>query len=156
GRSWFRYHHLFADLLQLELRRTEPDQVAGLHRAAARWFAVRGYPVEAVGHAQAAEDWALAARVLADYWPGLYLDRQAAVVHGLLGSCPAGRVVADAELAAVAAGDELARGSLEVAEWYLALAERAPVPEGHHGQAQLLVGIIRLLLARQRGNRSVV
>src|SRR5215472_17210732 len=34
-RSWFRYHHLFADLLQLELRRTEPDQVAGLHRAAA-------------------------------------------------------------------------------------------------------------------------
>src|SRR6516164_5687210 len=31
GRSWFRYHHLFADLLQLELRRTEPDQVAGLH-----------------------------------------------------------------------------------------------------------------------------
>src|SRR5215470_8026462 len=31
GRSWFRYHHLFADLLQLELRRTEPDQVAALH-----------------------------------------------------------------------------------------------------------------------------
>src|SRR5262249_56044382 len=38
GRSWFRYHHLFADLLQLELRRTEPDQVAGLHRAAAGWL----------------------------------------------------------------------------------------------------------------------
>src|SRR5499433_3275793 len=50
--------------VQQELGRTEPDQVAGLHRAAARWFAVRGYPVEAVGHAQAAEDWALAARVL--------------------------------------------------------------------------------------------
>src|SRR5215471_100721 len=48
GRSWFRYHHLFADLLQLELRRAEPDQVAGLHRAAAKWFAGRGYPVEAV------------------------------------------------------------------------------------------------------------
>src|SRR5262249_11932389 len=42
GRSWFRYHHLFADLLQLQLRRTEPDQVAGLHRAATGWFAGHG------------------------------------------------------------------------------------------------------------------
>ena len=53
ARSWFRYHHLFADLLQLELRRTEPDEVAGLHRAAAGWFAGHGYPVEAIRHAQA-------------------------------------------------------------------------------------------------------
>src|SRR5215469_6485238 len=45
GRSWFRYHHLFADLLQLELRRTEPDQVAVLHRDAAGWFAGHGFPV---------------------------------------------------------------------------------------------------------------
>jgi LuxR family maltose regulon positive regulatory protein len=42
GRSWFRYHHLFADLLQLELRRTEPDQVVGLHLAAAGWLAGHG------------------------------------------------------------------------------------------------------------------
>src|SRR5262245_2106706 len=156
GRSWFRYHRLFADLLQLELRRTEPDQVAGLHRAAARWLAGHGYPVEAVGHAQAAQDWGLAARVLAGHWPGLSLDGQAAVIHELLAGFPAGQLVADAELAAVAAGDELARGSLEAAEWHLALAERAPVPEGRQAQAQLLVGMVRLLLARQRGNRSVV
>src|SRR5262249_11049024 len=45
GRSWFRYHHLFADLLQLELRRAEPDQVARWHRAAAGWLAGHGYPV---------------------------------------------------------------------------------------------------------------
>src|SRR5215831_9170065 len=38
-RFWFRYHHLFADLLQLELRRTAPGEVAMLHRAAAGWFA---------------------------------------------------------------------------------------------------------------------
>src|SRR5262245_25240026 len=158
GRSWFRYHHLFADLLQLELRRTEPDQVAGLHRAAAGWFAGHGYPVEAVRHAQAAQDWGLAARVLAGHWPGLHLDGQAAVIHELLGGFPAGASAADAELAAVAAGDELARGSLEAAEWHLALAERGSplVPEGRRGQAQLLVGMVRLLLARQRGNRPVV
>src|SRR6516164_2542624 len=129
GRSWFRYHHLFADLLQLELRRAEPDQVAVLHEMAAGWFAGHGYPVEAVRHAQAAQDWDLAARVLADNWPGLYLDGQAATVHGLLARFPAEARAADAELAAVAAGDELARGSLEAAERYLGLAERASVPD---------------------------
>jgi LuxR family maltose regulon positive regulatory protein len=47
-RSWFRYHPLFADLLQLELRRTESAELAALHDAAARWYAEHGYPVEAV------------------------------------------------------------------------------------------------------------
>ena len=158
GRSWFRYHHLFADLLQLEVRRAEPDQVAGLHRAAARWFAGHGYPVEAVRHAQAAQDWDRAGRLLADRWPGLYLDGQAAVIHELLAGFPAEALVVDAELAAVAAGDELARGSLEAAGRYLALAERASasVPDGRAGQAQLLLGMVRLLLARQRGDRQAV
>jgi len=158
GRSWFRYHHLFADLLQLQLRRTEPDQVAVLHQAAARWFAGHGYPVEAVRHAQAAHDWDLAGRLLADRWPGLYLDGQAAVIHELLAGFPAERLVADAELAAVAAGDEAASGSLEAAGRYLGLSERgsALVPEGRQGQAQLLVGMVRLLLARQRGDRPAV
>jgi LuxR family transcriptional regulator, maltose regulon positive regulatory protein len=156
ARSWFRYHYLFADLLQLELRRTARDQVAGLHRAAAGWFAGHGDPVAAVRHAQAARDWELAARLLAGHWPGLYLDGQAAVIHELLAGFPARASEADAELAAVAAGDELARGSLEAAGRYLGLAEQAPVPEGRHGQAQLLLGIVRLLHARQRGNRPAV
>jgi LuxR family transcriptional regulator, maltose regulon positive regulatory protein len=56
ARSWFRYHHLFADLLQLELRRTEPGKVATLHELAAGWFADHAFPVEAVRHAQAAQD----------------------------------------------------------------------------------------------------
>jgi LuxR family transcriptional regulator, maltose regulon positive regulatory protein len=158
GRSWFRYHHLFADLLQLELRRAEADQVAGLHQAAAGWLAGHGYPVEAIRHAQAAQDWDLARHLLTDRWPGLYLDGQAAVIHDLVAGFPAGQLVADAELAAVAAGDELARGSLEAAERYLGLAERglASVPEERQGQAQLLAGIIRLLAARQRGNLPAV
>jgi LuxR family transcriptional regulator, maltose regulon positive regulatory protein len=157
-RSWFRYHHLFADLLHLQLRRTEPGEVAALHRKAADWLAGHGYPVEAVRHAQAAQDWRLAARMLAGHWPGLYLDGQAAVIHELLAGFPAGASAADAELAAVAAGDELARGSLEAAERYLGLAERgsASVPEDRRGQAQLLLGIVRLLGARQRGNRPAV
>ena len=158
ARSWFRYHHLFADLLQLELRRTAPEEVAGLHRAAAGWFAGHVFPVEAIRHAQQARDWGLAARLLADHWPGLHLDGQDAATHELLARFPAGASAADAELAAVAAGDELARGSLEAAERYLGLAERgsASVPTGRRAQLDVLPGIVRLLLARQRGNLPAV
>ena len=74
-RSWFRYHQLFADLLQLELRRSEPAEITALHGAAAGWFAGHGYPVEAVRHAQAAQDWGLAARLLSDHWLGLVPGR---------------------------------------------------------------------------------
>ena len=125
ARSWFRYHHLFAGLLQLELRRTAPGEVAALHeRAAAAGLPEHGFPVEAIRHAQAARDWGLAARLLADHWPGLYLGGQAATTHELLAGFPAEARAADAELAALAAADELAQGSLEAAERYLALAER--------------------------------
>src|SRR6516162_5668543 len=158
ARSWFRYHHLFADLLQLQLRRAEPDQVAGLHRAAAGWFAGHGYPVEGVRHAQAAQDWGLAAGLLADHWYSLQLDGQAATTHELLAGFPAGARRADAELAALMAADELAHGALEAAERYLGLAERgmASVPDARRAQAQLLLGMTRLVLARQRWNLQAV
>ena len=158
ARSWFRYHRLFAGLLQLELRRTAPGEVIGLHRTAAQWFAEHGFPVEAIRHAQAGQDWALAVRLLADHWPGLLLDGQAATAHALLAAFPADAPAADAGLATVAAADQLAWGSLEAAEWYVMLAERGStaVPAGQHARAQLLLGVVRLLLARQRGNLPAV
>ena len=158
GRFWFRYHQMFADLLQLELRRTAPGEVTGLHQVAAHWLAGHGYPVEAIGQAQAARDWGLAARLLSDHWPGLYLGGQAATIHALLAGFPAGPKAADAELAGLVAGDELARGSLEEAERFLGLAARgsASVPAGRRAQWQVLIGVVRLLLARQRGNLEAV
>jgi LuxR family maltose regulon positive regulatory protein len=164
ARSWFRYHHLFADLLQLELRRTEPSEVAALHELAAGWFAGRGFAVEAIRHAQAARDWGRAARLLADHWPGLHLAGRTATVHALLTGFPAEARASDAELAALTAADELAHGSLEAAERYLGLAERglegvfgsAPVPAGRRGQALVLLVVVRLLVARQQGNPPAV
>jgi LuxR family transcriptional regulator, maltose regulon positive regulatory protein len=157
-RSWFRYHHLFADLLQLELRRTEPGEVAALHELAAAWFAGHGHAVEAIRHAQGARDWGLAARLLADHWPGLQLGGQAATVHVLLAGFPAEARAADAELAALVAADELARGSLQEAERFLGLATRGSpsVPAERRGQAQVLLGVVRLLLARRHGNLPAV
>ena len=141
ARSWFRYHHLFADLLQLELRRTAPGEVTALHQAATSWFAGHGHPVEAVRHAQAAQDWRLASRLLADHWPTLQLGGQAATGHELLAGFPADAAATDAELAVLIAADELAQGSLEAAEGYLGLAARASatVPVDRHEQLQILL-----------------
>jgi len=62
-RSWFRYHRLFAELLQRELRCSAPGELPALHQAAARWYAEHGHVAEAVRHAQAAQDWELAVRL---------------------------------------------------------------------------------------------
>src|SRR6266568_4607071 len=158
SRSWFRYHQMFVGLLQLELRRAASDEVAALHRTAADWLAEHGYSVEAIRQAQAARDWGLAAWLLADHWPGLHLDGRAAATHELLTGFPASVRAADARLAAVAAADELAYGSLEAAERYLGLAERrtASVPDARRVRAQLLLGIARLLVVRQRGDLPTV
>ena len=159
ARSWFRYRHLFADLLALELRRrTAPNEVIALHQAAANWFAEHESPVDAIQHAQAAEDWGLAARLLADHWPGLYMDGQAAIVHPFLARFPAQVIAADAELAAVMTADEVAQGSLALAERRLQLATResASIPAGRRARVQLLLGVVRLLITRQHGNLPAV
>ena len=157
-RSWFRYHQLFADLLQVELRGSEPDELPALHHAAAGWYAERGYLVEAVRHAQAARDWSLAARLLSDHWVGLGLAGLGGTVHELFARFPATVVAADAELAAGAAGDQLARGSLEEAERYLALSTRAleSVPADRRGRAQIFLAAVQMRLARQRGDITAV
>ena len=157
-RSWFRYHHLFADLLQLELRSSAPDELPGLHRAAAAWYSGHGYPVEAARHAQAARDWGLAGRLLSDQWFGLVLDGRGATVRNLLTGFPDDVIVAEAELAALMAGDELVRGTLEDAQRYLTLAASALalVPFGQRERTQVLLDGLWMWLARQRGDLPAV
>ena len=153
-RSWFRYHQLFADLLQRELRRTSPDELAALHGATARWYGGHGLPTEAVRHAQAALDWDLAARLLFDHWLDLVLGGQGATAHQLLTSFPADVVAADAELTALMVVGELTRGSLETAERHLTQAIRglASLPEDRRGRFRVVLAVLGLWLARQRGD----
>ena len=157
-RSWFRYHQLFADLLQLELRHAEPGEVPALHATAARWYAENGYPAEAVRHAQAAQDWSLAAGLLSDYWVDLDLGGQAVTARELVTAFPAGVAAADAELAALMAAAELVRGSLEEAGRQLALASQrsASVSAERRGRLQVMLTVLRLYLARQRGDLPAV
>ena len=122
-RSWFRYHPLFADLLLLELRRSEPDAIGDLHRVAADWLAEHGHAVDAIRHAQAAGDWERAGRLLADHGLSLSLDGQVATVGALLAAFPAD-ALSHPELAALLAFVELTQHSLETAAAYITLAER--------------------------------
>ncbi len=158
GRSWFRYHQLFADLLQLELRGTAAAELPVLHAAAAGWHAAHGEATEAVRHALAAEDWGLGARLLADNWAGLGLSGLGATARELLARFPAHVVSADAELAARMAGVELGRGSLGAAERYLALATAGleSVPADRRGRANVVIAVVRMRLARHRGDLGAV
>ena len=158
ARSWFRCHRLFGDLLQLELRRTEPAELAALHDAAAGWYAAHGFPVEAIRHAQAAQNWGLASRLLSDHFLGLVLDGQLATAHELLVRFPAEVATADPELAVLMAADELFRRSLEEAERRLARAEQemTAVPADRRGRLEANLAILRLTLAQRRGDLPAV
>jgi LuxR family maltose regulon positive regulatory protein len=60
-RRWYRYHHLFADLLRQRLQSTQPDQLPDLHRRASAWYEQNGFIDEAIEHALRGEDFEQAA-----------------------------------------------------------------------------------------------
>jgi len=63
---WYRYHHLFADVLRNRLRQTQPDQTPELHRRASGWFERNGLTSEAIQQALAAKDFERAAQLIED------------------------------------------------------------------------------------------
>jgi LuxR family maltose regulon positive regulatory protein len=156
GRAWFRYHHLFADLLRLELRRTLPEEVPELHRRAAEWFTRHGEVAEAVRHTQAAGDWQGAARLLADHSFSLTLDGQAQTMQALLRVFPPG---ADhPELALVRALGDLAQGRLDEAAAHLAVADAyaETAAPGRRRRLRIAIAALNLSLAGRRGNFASV
>ncbi len=156
GRTWFRYHHLFADLLRLELRRTLPEQVPALHRRAADWFTQQGQVIDAIRHTQAAGDWPGAARLLADQSFSLTLDGQAQTIQALLEAFPPG--TDHPELALVRATADLLRGRLDQAVAHLAVAEAyaETAPPDRQRRLQVAVAALNLSLAGRRGNFASV
>jgi LuxR family maltose regulon positive regulatory protein len=155
-RTWFRYHHLFADLLRLELRRRLPEEVPALHRRAAGWFTLQGQAAEAIRHTQAAGDWADAARLLADHSFSLTLDGQAQTMQALVRAFPPGGD--HPELALVRAGGDLIGGRLDEAAAHLAVAETyaETAPPDRRRRLRVAVASLQLSLARRRGDLAGV
>ena len=154
ARSWFRYHHLFADLLRLELRQDASESIPALHRAAAEWFEEHGEPVEAVRHAQSAQDWPHAARLLSATHVGLILDGRLATVRALLDDFPVELAAGDPELALVAADVRLREGATEEAAGFISSAERAAatVQAEHRPRFALQLASVKLEFAGRRGD----
>ncbi len=67
-RTWYRYHHLLADVLQVRLQQEQPGRVPALHRRAAAWWEAHGFRAEAIRHALAAGDFEQAADWIEQEW----------------------------------------------------------------------------------------
>ena len=80
-RRWYRYHHLFADVLRAHLLQERPADAAELHRRASRWYAGAGEVEEAVRHALAGGDAAAAAGLVEQAIPGLRRERRESVIR---------------------------------------------------------------------------
>ena len=123
--QWFRYHHLFRDLLRLELARSDPGLVAGLHRRACAWHRAQGDADEAIGHATAAGDVAEACELIARHWLPLFNLGQAETVARWVDALPRESAVADARVCVARAWAALQPGVVEEMESWLRAAERA-------------------------------
>ena len=158
GRTWFRYHHLFADLLRLELRRLSPASIRPLHRAAAEWHEEHGDMVEAIRHAQTAGDWPDATRMVADNYVSVVFDGRLATLHGLLAAFPKHAADTDPELALAVAKVRLYDGHLEDCARHLSMAEQLlqTVPGDRRERFALQHAETTLALARRRGDLPTV
>ena len=123
-RRWYRYHHLFADVLQARLLDERPDQIPDLHRRASAWYQQNGEPAVAIGHAVAAGDFERAADLVELAIPAMSRTRQEATVRGWLEAIPGEVVRVRPVLSVGFAGALLSGGELEGVESRLRDAER--------------------------------
>jgi LuxR family maltose regulon positive regulatory protein len=87
-RLWYRYHHLFADVLRARLHAEAPDRVPIQHQRASDWFAAQGLVEDAVRHALAAEDFGRAARLMEEALPNLRRTRRDGLLLSWVRSLP--------------------------------------------------------------------
>jgi LuxR family maltose regulon positive regulatory protein len=156
GRRWYRYHHLFAQVLHERLlASTDPAQVATLHGRAAAWFEQQGLIIEAVKHHLAAQDWAGAARLIEPQGRLLIVQGQVHVVAQWLNALPKAFVQVRPYLLDLQAVVYFCANDLEAAERTIQAAEAAFVLNGHAEEARTMLGYTSLLranIARARGD----
>lgn len=80
-RIWFRYHHLFANLLRARLHQSEPDMVRIMHLRASAWLEQKGFIPEAIQHLLAIKEDSQAADLIEKYGPARWVDSDLSVMH---------------------------------------------------------------------------
>jgi LuxR family maltose regulon positive regulatory protein len=137
-RRWYRYHHLFADMLRARLRDGWPGDVPGLHRRASAWYERHGEAAAAIQHALAGEDVAKAAALVELAAPALFQSRQEATVLGWLSALPDELLRDRPVLCNVYAGALLSSGVVDGVEVRLRDAERWLGPSGARGPGDIV------------------
>ena len=132
-REWYRYHHLFGELLRHELTLEAPAEVAELHRRASGWFESQGDLDEAIHHAAAAGDLDRAADLIAGCWAGYERSGWTATTQRWLALLPEDRVRQDPRLCLAAALIAINLGRAQAAAPWLDAAERAAARPGAPG-----------------------
>ncbi|HSK94833.1 MAG TPA: LuxR C-terminal-related transcriptional regulator [Candidatus Angelobacter sp.] len=123
-RQWYRYHHLFADVLRARLLDEQPDLVPDLHRRASAWYERHGEPLEAIEHAVAGGDLVRAADLIEVALPALRQARQEVAMRRWLEALPDETFASRPVLSVHRAGVLLASGELDDAKARLSDAER--------------------------------
>jgi LuxR family maltose regulon positive regulatory protein len=164
-RGWWRYHHLFADLLRARLQQQQPERLPGLHRAAAAWHEAHGFADDAVRHALAAGEVAWAARLVEQHVESLLRRSEGATLGRWLSALPAESVGSRARLCLAQAVTAVVGSRVEAVEPLLAAAEHALAASGDEphqpsiGRAWSIlanvpasIAFLRAELARLRGD----
>ncbi len=140
-REWYRYHHLFADVLRARLLDEDPDAPVELHRRASIWYADNGEPSEAIRHALAAGDFARAAALAELAMPAMRRGRQDATIREWAQLFPADIVRIRPVLAVGLVGGFMAAGEFERVEAQLHEAEKwlALTPEDRDAAGMIVV-----------------
>jgi LuxR family transcriptional regulator, maltose regulon positive regulatory protein len=126
-RGWWRYHHLFADLLRARLHQEQPGRAAQLHRNAATWYYDHNLADDAIGHAVAAGETAWAAWIIEQHFDMVYNIRgEAATIHRWLSVLPDEVVRSRPRLLLAQAIMAATGGRLHVVEPLLDTVECAP------------------------------
>jgi LuxR family maltose regulon positive regulatory protein len=122
-REWYRYHHLFGELLLHELGRSHPDWAETLHRRAHDWYRAEGAIPDAIGHAAAAGDFDDAAELVAAHWNDWFNRGHLETVEGWLAALPHEMVAGDPRLSLARAWLALDHGRVEEADRWIGAAE---------------------------------
>jgi LuxR family maltose regulon positive regulatory protein len=123
SRRWYRYHHLFADVLRMRLLDEQPDVVRLLHQRASRWYEQHGRRAEAIRHAMAGEDFERAADLIELAMPAMFRSRQETTLRSWLDVLPDEIIDVRPVLSIGCVAALLSTGQLEGVESHLRIAE---------------------------------
>jgi LuxR family maltose regulon positive regulatory protein len=162
GGRWFRYHHLFAEVLRALLKRDQSDEMAALHLKAAAWFEDQGYADEAVDHALRSGDIQQAKELILKHWLPIFHRGEVATVLRWLDALPEEIERDDPSVSLARCWALFLRGQNSAIGPHLEQANNACerlVGEGSLGGAQqdfvaAQLAMMRSVLARSRGEHA--